>query len=342
MAPVPAPKKKSVLDGTIEQYPDSYLGATAHSTLRTCTDCHNGNDKATTRVTEARTTGGWVRRPRARSASRATATSTESTRPTEIHATLGGYVTILEGRGVDLDEGSIGPRALRSEVRGTATSRTPSSRRAAVGTATSRFPRVAGAGFINGHNFRKTPDMERQCTACHGSRVKAEFFGLNGDLTARNGLGVRRGGSRRPPAVDARQLNSDGYEKGCTFCHGADEMHGFGAPKIGAGGPLRRGSARLSATTATDPTDDPGFDSQAAHTDPPPGRHELPVLPRAGLQAVLQLSRRLRRRQRTRLLRRQRGRIPPWRGRPAGSTPDSADDLPDRKEPAWRQAEPDH
>ncbi len=96
------------------------------------------------------------------------------------------------------------------------------------------MPRVAGNGFLNGHNFRKTPDMERNCTACHGSRIKDEFFGLNGALITRNGLGLPA------PAPDVhfaktQELNPDGLPYGCTFCHSAGEIHGVGAPPAGAG-----------------------------------------------------------------------------------------------------------
>ena len=99
------------------------------------------------------------------------------------------------------------------------------------------MPVVAGGGFLNGHNFRKTPDMERNCTACHGSRVKDEFFGLNQDLIDSNGtvytsaqLGTT--GLIQPDVhfAKAQSINSDGYKIGCTFCHSADEMHGTDAP----------------------------------------------------------------------------------------------------------------
>jgi thiosulfate/3-mercaptopyruvate sulfurtransferase len=77
--------------------------------------------------------------------------------------------------------------------------------------------------------------MDRNCTACHGSRVKDEFYGNNGPLTARNNLGYMA----PLPDVHFAQtqvLNADGYKKGCTFCHTGAEMHGEGAPNPATSG----------------------------------------------------------------------------------------------------------
>jgi thiosulfate/3-mercaptopyruvate sulfurtransferase len=63
-----------------------------------------------------------------------------------------------------------------------------------------------GGGLIEGHLFKKTPSMTRNCTACHGSRVGNEFLGKNEDILA---------------DVHFRQ----GRMK-CTDCHTGVEMHG--------------------------------------------------------------------------------------------------------------------
>ncbi|MCI0512576.1 cytochrome c family protein [candidate division KSB1 bacterium] len=63
-------------------------------------------------------------------------------------------------------------------------------------------------GFTAGHTFKRTPSMTDNCTACHGSRVGAEYFGENS--------GQRADVHWTPKA------------KRCVFCHEASEMHGAG------------------------------------------------------------------------------------------------------------------
>ncbi|NPV57181.1 MAG: hypothetical protein HPY76_11000 [Anaerolineae bacterium] len=67
-------------------------------------------------------------------------------------------------------------------------------------------PDSVGGGFLDGHNFVKSPPMTRTCTACHGSRVGAEYLGKNEDI---------------PGDVHFRI----GRMK-CTDCHTGPEMHG--------------------------------------------------------------------------------------------------------------------
>ena len=67
-------------------------------------------------------------------------------------------------------------------------------------------PTSVGGGLIDGHAYNRTPSMSRQCTACHGSRVKNEYTGAHEDLQADVHL------------RSARML--------CTDCHTAGEMHG--------------------------------------------------------------------------------------------------------------------
>jgi hypothetical protein len=67
-------------------------------------------------------------------------------------------------------------------------------------------PQSAGAGFINGHNFEKTPSMTNNCTACHGSRVGNEYLGKNEDM--KSDIHFRQGRMK------------------CTDCHTGHEMHG--------------------------------------------------------------------------------------------------------------------
>lgn len=68
-------------------------------------------------------------------------------------------------------------------------------------------PSSVGGGLLEGHVFVQTPSMSRNCTACHGSRVKDEYYG------AHEGI---------PSDVHFRARMS------CTDCHTAQEMHGMG------------------------------------------------------------------------------------------------------------------
>jgi thiosulfate/3-mercaptopyruvate sulfurtransferase len=64
------------------------------------------------------------------------------------------------------------------------------------------FPKI---GTYSSHRFRATPDMNEQCTACHGSRVGTDYKGeLEGNL----------------PDVH----RTKGYK--CEDCHTKEEIHG--------------------------------------------------------------------------------------------------------------------
>lgn len=73
-------------------------------------------------------------------------------------------------------------------------------------------PSSAGGGFVAGHNFGK-PDMTQNCTACHGSRVGAEYRGENEGIGA--DVHYVPGGMR------------------CDGCHSGDELHGDGTRPAG-------------------------------------------------------------------------------------------------------------
>jgi thiosulfate/3-mercaptopyruvate sulfurtransferase len=66
------------------------------------------------------------------------------------------------------------------------------------------FPKI---GTYYSHRFRKSPDMNEQCTACHGSRVGTDYKGeIEGN---------------QPDVHRTR-----GYK--CEFCHTKEEIHGDG------------------------------------------------------------------------------------------------------------------
>lgn len=67
-------------------------------------------------------------------------------------------------------------------------------------------PTSVGGGLIDGHAFNAKPSMTRQCTACHGSRVKDEYTGAHEGYSA--DVHLRMG----------RMV--------CTDCHTGGDMHG--------------------------------------------------------------------------------------------------------------------
>jgi thiosulfate/3-mercaptopyruvate sulfurtransferase len=69
-------------------------------------------------------------------------------------------------------------------------------------------PKSAGGGFIQGHNFARTPDMTLQCMACHGSRVGEEYTGAH--------EGLRPDVHYVPHAMH------------CKACHNEEHIHGTG------------------------------------------------------------------------------------------------------------------
>lgn len=68
-------------------------------------------------------------------------------------------------------------------------------------------PSNVGGGLLEGHTFVREPSMSRNCTGCHGSRVKDEYYGAHEDI---------------PSDVHFRARMS------CNDCHTGDEMHGIG------------------------------------------------------------------------------------------------------------------
>lgn len=67
-------------------------------------------------------------------------------------------------------------------------------------------PSSAGGGLTDGHVFQASPSMSQNCTACHGSRVKDEFYGAHEETSS-----------------DVHFRN----RMDCMECHSADEMHGM-------------------------------------------------------------------------------------------------------------------
>lgn len=67
-------------------------------------------------------------------------------------------------------------------------------------------PKNVGGGLISAHRVNRTPDMKRNCTACHGSRVGDEYQGLN--------------------LYGSPDVHYRSEAMLCVDCHSAEEMHG--------------------------------------------------------------------------------------------------------------------
>ncbi len=113
-----------------------------------------------------------------------------------LHATLDGYWTVLETRGVPQDH----PQS--QEMFGNHCQ----SCHASCGDCHVSRPTSVAGGFIDGHVFNAEPSMTNNCTACHGSRVGNEYLGKHEDLKA---------------DVHFRQGRMN-----CVDCHSGQEMHG--------------------------------------------------------------------------------------------------------------------
>jgi hypothetical protein len=68
-------------------------------------------------------------------------------------------------------------------------------------------PEAVDGGLLEGHLFQKRPPMQLVCTACHGSRIQKEYFGMNKGM--------------------APDIHKQKFFK-CNKCHKAAEMHGDG------------------------------------------------------------------------------------------------------------------
>ena len=114
-----------------------------------------------------------------------------------LHMTLAGYDEVLYERSMPEDHPQI-EEAQQYHC---------NSCHASCGDCHVSQPSNVGGGLLEGHAFVEEPSMSRNCTACHGSRVKDEYYGAHEGITS---------------DVHFRARMS------CNDCHTADEMHGVG------------------------------------------------------------------------------------------------------------------
>jgi thiosulfate/3-mercaptopyruvate sulfurtransferase len=119
-----------------------------------------------------------------------------ATAPQSLHVTQKGYWTVLDTRSTPESHAAL------EEMFGNHCS----SCHTTCGDCHVSQPNSVGGGFIDGHLFKATPSMTRNCTACHGSRVGKEYLGKHEGLK---------------PDVHFRQGRMT-----CVSCHTGHEMHG--------------------------------------------------------------------------------------------------------------------
>lgn len=173
---------------------ESFLNST-HGSLG-CTTCHKGDETATVKE-EAHI--GLVAAPSDSADSfcgECHAQILES-HGNGLHANLTGYYKSIEKRlGYDIS----GDKRLVGHF-----NKECGKCHASCGQCHVSRPVSVHGGFIDGHNFNKQPSMKDNCTACHGSRIGAEYFGDNAGIKA-----------------DVHWIPN---VKHCVFCHDANAMH---------------------------------------------------------------------------------------------------------------------
>lgn len=174
---------------------------TAHGELA-CVDCHAGNENAADKENAHK---GMEPYPAAKNPEKACGECHEDivkTASNSLHTTLSTFPTVLKTR-ADMSQWAAIDEARSKHCAGCHTSN-------CGGCHVSR-PKFAKKGFIKGHIFQKRSDPVNQCTACHGSRVGMEYYGMRGEGD-----------------VHAAKYNMD-----CASCHEAEEMHADGAGLAG-------------------------------------------------------------------------------------------------------------
>ena len=224
MAPVPAPKKFWIFDGTVEQYP-SVLSSNSVHMGKTCVDCHGGD--ATKNTREAAHSGDFEAIPGSSECVPCHQGVVDQTAD-GLHTTLAGYDASLAARGFGSVQAATAHE--RFDAQCTKCHVATTGGQSACGFCHVSVPNTAGGGLLKGHAFQQTPSTDNNCTACHGSRVKDEYYGQNNALLERNKAAY----DTSSPFEDATfTLQPDVHKTNgmdCVACHQKDEMHGVGAP----------------------------------------------------------------------------------------------------------------
>ncbi len=174
---------------------ESFL-STSHGKLG-CTACHFGNAKAKTK--EEAHVDDFVASPSMQPDVYCEGCHAEITNDHNgsLHKNLDGYYKRIEKRlGYDISGDEMIVGEFNKEC---------GKCHASCGQCHVSRPVSVKGGFLDGHTFQREPTMKDNCTACHGSRVGAEFFGENEGMRA-----------------DVHWIPN---VKRCVFCHDGNSMH---------------------------------------------------------------------------------------------------------------------
>lgn len=209
------------------------FASTKHN-LEDCTFCHVGGDSSTANRAVAH--AGMQKMPGGNTCFYCH-TDTAQLAGQSLHVKPSGFVDVMQARNFDFTAGSESLRRFTKQCTKCHIHNDETPEQAACGNCHVSVPNSAGGGLVAGHRIDTVPDTINQCTACHGSRVKDEYFGQNQALFTRNlsNLGVDVVPADHPLRAWTLQPdvhNSDaGAEKAmaCNDCHYKEEMHGAGA-----------------------------------------------------------------------------------------------------------------
>ncbi len=159
-----------------------------------CVDCHGGNAAANDKKAAHADLDPYP------AANNPEATCGEcheeivATAKNSLHTTLSTFITVLQARS-DMNKWPEIDEARKNHCAACHTNN--------CGSCHVSRPKSAKKGFINGHIFQKRSDPFNQCTACHGSRVGNEYYGMRGQ----------------------GDVHVSKYDMDCVACHEAEEMH---------------------------------------------------------------------------------------------------------------------
>lgn len=162
-----------------------------------CSNCHNGNPEAAGKEDAH---AGIIAAPSNTHNQEICGTchySISNVHASSLHRTMKGYYRRIENRlGYDISSDPEKVEHFEKEC---------GKCHASCGQCHVSRPASVAGGFISGHNFQASPNMRENCTACHGSRVGAEYLGENEGIKA-----------------DVHWIPN---VKRCDFCHTGDAMH---------------------------------------------------------------------------------------------------------------------
>lgn len=199
---------------------------------KSCADCHGGDDAKNSRAYAHSGTSNFQASPVSSSCITCHANLVNNA-ANGLHTTLAGFTAILSQRGFGSANQAVAAARFDNQCTKCHT--------ASINVATSALetscgfchvsvPQTAGGGLLAGHDFQRTPSMGNNCTACHGSRVKDEYYGQNNALLGRNKAAYDAGS---PWIETSFSFTADTHKLAgltCVNCHINDEMHGSGTP----------------------------------------------------------------------------------------------------------------